>query len=83
MKEFALEHPWLTLILGLAAVNGVVTLVRGYDPSIGALASTAEKPKTAPGSATAAVAGWFGADHHVRSDAGRAVDRTANWLLGA
>ena len=30
LSDFPHEHPWLTFFLGLAAVNGIVTLVRGY-----------------------------------------------------
>lgn len=34
LKDFPHEHPWMTFFLGLAAINGVVTLVRGFPPPI-------------------------------------------------
>ena len=40
--SFVSEHPWLTFFLGLAAVDGVVTIVRGYPkPGFG----RAEQPR--------------------------------------
>jgi hypothetical protein len=30
-SSFFTEHPWMTLILGLAVVNGAVIMARGYD----------------------------------------------------
>lgn len=31
-EKFTGEHPYLTFFLGLAAIHGVVTLVRGREP---------------------------------------------------
>lgn len=33
--SFFVQHPWMTFFLGLAAVSGIVTVVRGYDPALG------------------------------------------------
>lgn len=30
--SFFSDHPWMTFFLGLAAVNGIVTIVRGHEP---------------------------------------------------
>ena len=32
MNEFMHEHPYLTFFLGIAAVHGLVTIVRGREP---------------------------------------------------
>lgn len=32
-SSFFTEHPWMTLILGLAVVNGAVIAARGYAPA--------------------------------------------------
>jgi hypothetical protein len=34
LADFPHEHPWMTFFLGLAAVNGIVTLVRGFPPAL-------------------------------------------------
>jgi hypothetical protein len=34
MNEFMHEHPYLTFFLGLAAVHGLVTIVRGREPPL-------------------------------------------------
>ncbi len=31
--QWALEHPWLTFFLGIAAINGVVVIIRGWRPN--------------------------------------------------
>jgi hypothetical protein len=33
--SFFSEHPWMTFFLGLAVVDGVVAIVRGYPPRLG------------------------------------------------
>jgi hypothetical protein len=33
--SFFSEHPWMTFFLGLAVVDGVVAIARGYPPRLG------------------------------------------------
>jgi len=33
-EKFTEDHPYLTFFLGLAAIHGVVTLVRGHEPLV-------------------------------------------------
>jgi hypothetical protein len=49
MNDFVRNHPWLTFILGLAAIDGVVALVHGR-PSfpVAALGAAKITPATTP-----------------------------------
>lgn len=33
-EQFTSEHPYLTFFLGVAAIHGIVTIVRGHEPPV-------------------------------------------------
>ena len=33
-EQFTSEHPYLTFFLGVAAIHGIVTVIRGRDPLV-------------------------------------------------
>jgi hypothetical protein len=78
MKEFVNHHPWLTFFMGLAAINGVVTIVRGRDTTMGAALSKTIPP-SGPAAGAAATMGLFGYDQGVQAHAANAAHSLYDW----
>lgn len=79
--KFVHDHPWMSFFLGLVAINGVVTIIRGRDT---VFTSALLKP-TAPGVPGAQhVAGAFavGAEQ-LRFPQGSPLDRVTRIPSGA